>query len=394
MDPVRNPFVPGAGTPPPELSGREDILERARVTLARIQQGRSAKSFLLVGLRGVGKTVLLNKIQEMAEDSKYKAFMIEAHENKKLPELLIPCLRQVLFALDRYESLSVQVRRGLRVLKSFAGALKVTYGEVEVGLDIDPETGAADSGDLEADLPELFLAVAQAAAARQTAVAIIIDELQYLSEAELSALIMAIHKVSQRQLPLVLIGAGLPQLVGLSGRSKSYAERLFDYPPVGALNPDDARAALVEPVKREGVTFEDDALATIISLTEGYPYFLQEWGYHSWNLANDTPITKSTVECATKSAIKSLDQSFFRVRFDRLTPREKDYMYGMARLGAGPHRSGDIAIELSVKVNSVAPVRSSLISKGMVYSPAHGDTAFTVPLFDQYLRRTLPDSRA
>ena len=251
MDPVRNPFVPGAGTPPPALAGREDVLSKAAVTLARIRQGRSSKSFLLIGLRGVGKTVLLNRIQEMAERDGYKAVLIEAHENKYLAALLVPHLRQVLFALDRFENISEHVKRGFRVLKSFAGAIKVKMGEVEVGLDVDPERGSADSGDLEADLPDLLLAVAQAAGSRQTAVAIIIDEMQYLDEDELSALIMAVHRVAQKQLPLVLIGAGLPQLVGLTGKSKSYAERLFDFPVVGALKKVDAQNALQEPVKRE-----------------------------------------------------------------------------------------------------------------------------------------------
>jgi hypothetical protein len=259
-----------------------------------------------------------------------------------------------------------------------------------VGLGIDPEQGRADSGDLEADLAELFAALGEAALDRKTAVAVLVDEIQYLSEPEMSALIMAVHRVSQRRLPLVLVAAGLPQLVGLAGRSKSYAERLFQYPPVGPLSEPDAVAALQDPAKQEGAAFTQDALREIVRQTQGYPYFLQEWGYQAWNLAEKSPIDKAVVERARNAAIQKLDESFFRVRFDRLTPREKDYLRALADLGPGAHRSGDIADRLGIKVQSSAPLRSGLIRKGMIYSPAHGDTEFTVPLFDDFMRRTIP----
>ena len=387
MDAVTNPYAPGAGTQPPELAGRDDILQRTKITLARVQAGRPAKSFMLVGLRGVGKTVLLNKIQELAESSNYISTLVETPENKSLPDLLVPSLRKILYRLDSKEKVNISVKRGLMILKRFAKAIKVSIGDIEIGLDIDTVRGTADSGDIESDLPDLFEAVGEAAKSRGVAVAIIIDEVQYINEAEFSALIMALHRISQKQLPLILIGAGLPQLVGLAGRSKSYAERLFDYPKVGPLSNDDAKLALLEPARREGVSYTPEALSLAIDLTKGYPYFLQEWGYHSWNCAEHSPITAKDVEAATVAALNSLDESFFRVRFDRLTPREKDYLFAMAALGEGPHRSGDIAIQLDVKVESIAPVRSSLIRKGMVYSPAHGDTAFTVPMFDDYLHR-------
>lgn len=390
MDPIKNPFVPGAGTPPPALTGREDVLGKAEVTLARIREGRSAKSFMLIGLRGVGKTVLLNRVRDMADKRGYKATLIEAHEDKHLSELLIPPLRQILMSLDRMENASEQVKRGLRVLRSFVSGLRVKVGELELGLDGDAERGTADSGDLEADLAELFTAVGEAAAARGTAVAISIDEMQYLSEQELSALIMAIHRLAQRQLPLVLVGAGLPQLVGLSGKSKSYAERLFDFPAVGALGIDDARNALQKPVRDENVEFTNEALDEIIRVTQRYPYFLQEWGHHAWNMAEESPISLAVVQRSTNAAIQSLDESFFRVRYDRLTPREKTYLRAMAELGAKPQRSGDIAELMRVGVRSVAPLRSGLIKKGMIYSPQYGDTAFTVPLFDEFMKRMIP----
>ncbi len=393
MDALKNPFSPGAGSPPPELAGRDELIEHARVVLHRVRAGRYEQSLMLVGLRGVGKTVLLNKVRTLAEELEYSIAMIEVTEGRSLPELLVPVLRQILFQLDAMAGVSSKVKRGLRVLRSFVGAVKVKVADLEIGLDIDPEKGAADSGDFEADLAEMFVALGEAALDRRRAVAVIIDELQYLSEAEMSALIMAIHRVAQRQLPIVLVGAGLPQLVGLAGRSKSYAERLFTYPDIGPLAPDDAKEALRGPARAQGVDFTDGALDELVAVTHGYPYFLQEWGYQAWNLAPGSPIDADVIRRATTAAIKKLDGSFFRVRFDRLTPREKEYLRALAELGPGAHRSGDIADALGVKVQSVAPLRSGLIRKGMVYSPAHGDTAFTVPLFDEFMRRTMPDWR-
>lgn len=394
MDPLHNPFSPGAGSPPPELAGRAHILEQARITLGRIKAGRSERSLLIVGLRGVGKTVLLNRIRELAEQADYRSVFIEAHEGKPLPALLLPPLRQLLIALDRMANVSEKAKRGLRVLKSFFNGVKVKYQDIEIGIDIDAEPGIADSGDLEADLSALFLAVGEAAADRKAAIALIIDELQYLSEDELSALIMAMHQISQRQLPVVLIGAGLPQLVALSGRAKSYAERLFQFPELGPLPPADAIAALQEPVLEQKVRFTDESLDEIIRQTQGYPYFLQEWGYQAWNLATKSPIEIAVVRQATEESINRLDNNFFRVRFDRLTPREKEYLRALAELGEGPHRSGDVADQLGVNVQSVAPTRNALIKKGMIYSPAHGDTAFTVPLFGDFMKRIMPQKPA
>lgn len=389
MNPLRNPFSPGAGSPPPELAGRSDILQRAELALARIKAKRSEKSFLLVGLRGVGKTVLLHKIETLAADSGYKPIMIEAREDKKLAELLIPYLRQLLYMLDVGEMVSDKVKRAYRVLKSFV--IKVSpEGGLELGLDIDPEKGTADSGDLEADLAQLFIVLGEAAQDRNTAIAIIIDEIQYLNDQELGSLIMAVHKITQKSLPLIVIGAGLPQLLGKAGNAKSYAERLFDYPEVGPLKDDDAKQALQQPVTKEGVAFSEDALNEILRVTEKYPYFLQEWGYQSWEMAIASPISVDVVKEATVAAIKRLDKNFFRVRFDRLTPRERDYLRAMAELGKGAHRSGDIAELLGLQVQRVAPFRSSLIKKGMIYSPAHGDTEFTVPLFVDFMKRSMP----
>jgi AAA ATPase domain len=346
---------------------------------------------LLTGLRGVGKTVLLNEIEHLATAQAYRTIAIEAHEGKPLGPLLAPHLRRILFELDRIAKVGDKVKRGLAVLRSFVGGLKLTVHDVAVSLDIEPETGTADSGDLEIDLPNLIAAIGEAAEDRKSSLAIFIDEIQYFNQKELGALIMAMHKVQQRQLPIVLLGAGLPILPGLAGESKSYAERLFSFPDVGALSASDAAKALQDPAHAAGVDFESTALDEVYRLTKGFPYFVQEWGYQTWNLAVSSPITKQIVKRATATVIPRLDQNFFRVRYDRLTPGEKNFLRAMAELGPGAQRTGDIADALGVKVTGLGPVRARLIKKGMIYSPAHGDMAFTVPLFNEFMIRAIPD---
>ena len=390
MDPIKNPFSPGAGSPPPELAGRAPVLEQARVLLGRVLMGKAEKSLMLTGLRGVGKTVLLNEVRRMAQEVGYRTVLVEAHEEKALGPLIAAPLKAVFFDLDRMAQTGDRVKRGLRVLRSFLGGLKVKVGELEIGLDIEPETGAADSGDIEIDLPNVFEALGEAAKEKNSAVAILIDEIQYLSQKELGAIIMAMHRMQQRQLPVVLLGAGLPVLPGLAGESKSYAERLFAFPDIGALSEADANQAISEPAVQEGVTLTAAALTETYRLTKGYPYFIQEWGYQMWNLAVTSPIELELVQSAAEAVVRRLDQNFFRVRFDRLTPGEKNFLRAMAQLGSGAIRSGDIANCLGVNVNSIGPVRAKLIKKGMIYSPAYGDIAFTVPLFDEFMKRAMP----
>lgn len=391
MDVVRNPYAPGAGTPPPELAGRADLILEATTALKRLAAGRSTQSLIMVGLRGVGKTVLLNRIEEIATESGCRVSLIEAHEGKSLPELLAPQLRSILYGLSNFEGAKDLARKGLRGLKGFLDGLHVTINDMDFGLSIESERGLADSGNIEADLPELIVVVAQAAKAASKSIAILIDELQYLSEKEFSALIMGVHKVNQKNLPLIVIGAGLPQIRALAGDSKSYAERLFRFPDIGALKHQDAIDALQQPAKSEGAQFEDAAIEHILAITERYPYFLQQWGYTSWNISESNLISLSTVRTADALAIAELDKSFFQMRFERCTPSEKRYMRALAEFGAGKQRSGEIADVLGLKVQSVAPTRNALIKKGMIYSPAHGDTEFTVPLFDQYMRRAMPE---
>ncbi len=390
MDPVRNPFSPGAGSPPPELAGRDKIREHVRIAIARIRAGRPAKSVLVVGLRGVGKTVLLERMRSDAEASGAYTVRIEVPENRSLPALLAPQLRLVLLRLSRVEAAKDFAQRGLRAVAGFAKALKLKFSDIEVGLDFDPEPGLADNGDLEVDLTALLEEVGHAARKADTAVIIFIDELQYLESNQFAALITALHRCAQTNLPLTVVGAGLPQLRGLAGNAKSYAERLFDYPMIGPLSPADAEQAIVKPVNGEGVEVTAEAVAGIIAATRGYPYFLQEWGKHAWDVAERSPITAAQVDEASVQAVAALDESFFRVRFDRLTPTGKRYLRAMAELGPGPHRSGDIAQMLGKTVNSLGPLRQSLITRGMIWSPSHGDTAFTVPLFDEFMKRIMP----
>lgn len=391
MDPVRNPYSPGAGSQPPELAGRDQLIQRTAIALDRIRQGRAARSFVFYGLRGVGKTVLLNRIRNDADGRGFATIHIEAPENRSLPSVLAPNLRALLLRLSHKDRAKDLLQRGLRAVAGFAKALKVKYADIDFGFDFPIEPGLADSGDLELDLKDVLEASALAARQCETAIVLFIDELQYVAEEQLAALITALHSASQKQLPITMVAAGLPQLLGQMGRAKSYAERLFEFVPIDRLDAYAAQLALRRPAEKENVRFEQDAVTEILGETQGYPYFLQEWGKHAWNSAAEDRIGIDDAKNATIDALAELDASFFRVRFDRLTPAEKQYMRAMASLGAGPHRSGDIAARLGKKVTAVAPVRNSLMAKGMAYSPAHGDTAFTVPLFDGFLKRTMPE---
>jgi len=338
----------------------------------------------------VGKTVLLLKLNQIAESEKFDVIWVEADERKSLAELLVPGIRKALVTISAVESAKELARRGLGVLLSFIRTVKFSVGDAELGLTIAPEKGVADSGDLAADLLELMLALGQAARAAKKPVIILIDELQYLTPTELSALITSIHRINQLVLPVLMVGAALPQIRGLAGTAKSYAERLFKFPEIGPLEEKDAIAAIQNPAGEAGVEFEKAAVHHILKRTGRYPYFLQQWSYEAWNIAEGRVVRARDAICADDKAIEALDDGFFQVRFDRCTPSEKKYMLALAVLGSGTQRSGEIANLLKVKSASVAPTRNSLIKKGMIYSPAHGDTAFTVPLFDQYLKRVVP----
>lgn len=389
MDPRENPFAPGAGSQPPELAGREKIIVDVSIALHRIRNGLSAKSVLMVGLRGVGKTVLLNRLKNDAEAQGLVCVQFEAAENRNLPAMIVPSLRTALLKLDRIAGVTDTAAKAMKTLGSFISSAKLKYEGMEFGFSLGQEVGSADSGDLDYDLTELLLAVGIAARDKQTAVVLFIDELQYVSGEQLAALIMALHACSQKQLPIAMVGAGLPQLVGNAGKAKSYAERLFDYPVIGALSSVAATEAIQRPAISKNISFSDEAISEILEQTHGYPYFLQEWASHCWAVCEKSPVSVDDAQLATQLAMTQLDSGFFRVRFDRCTPMEKTYLRAMAEIDQRAPRSGDIATLMKKEVNQVSPLRQSLIAKGMIYSPAHGDTAFTVPLFADYMKRTM-----
>ncbi len=385
MDPYRNPFAPGAGSRPPELAGRDEILKTAKIACGRALLGRNARSMMLHGLRGTGKTVLLNEIGRIAEAQGYFISKIEAPEHQSLAGLLYPEMRKVLRALSTIEAAKQLAMYGLKGLRGFASIFKIEVAGAEIG--IEPEPGLADSGDLQFDLPDMFTALGKAAQAGSKGWVLLIDEVQYLSDPDLSALIVAIHRMSQEGLPVIMIGAGLPQIARLAGEAKSYSERLFLYPGVGALDPAAAKRAVEKPIVDEEASISPDALSEIVTRTQGYPFFLQEWSSTAWDNAEGPEITKQEVNDAYAETIASLDDGFFRVRLDRLTPRETEFVTVMAALGDGPYAMNDIARVLKKKLSSLGPVRANTISKGMIYSTEHGFLDFSVPLFADFMRR-------
>jgi len=390
MERLRNPFTPGAGSPPPELVGRDSLRADIAISIGRLRLGRYAKSTLMVGLRGVGKTVLLDQLRIDAELEGIVTVRAETPERRSLPALLAPQLRTALLKLSRVEAAKHAAVRGLGTLASFVKRLRVKYHDLELSFDTEPIEGEADSGDLEIDLTALMERVGEAAKAAGNALILFLDEVQYLPEEQFGALIAALHRCAQMRLPVGVIGAGLPQLRALAGDAKSYAERMFDFPAVGQLTNEEAREAILKPAAAENVEYTEDALAEILSRTQNYPYFLQEWGKHSWDVAKGSPITKDDVIVASSTALAALDASFFLVRFDRVTPAERKYLRAMAELGPGMHRSGDIAAVMGKKVSMLGPIRERIIAKGMIWSPNHGETAFTVPLFDDFMKRIMP----
>ena len=388
MKATHNPYNPGAGVPPPELAGRDNLVEIANVAIARAKAGRPAKSAIMLGLRGVGKTVLLNAFEAIAEEQGCQTALLEIDPGTPLAQQLAPQLQHILHRLDRVKKAGNEVQKAFGALRAFASMFKATVGDVDFGFAVTPATG-----DLSIDLTDLFVAIAEAAKKRDTAVILLIDEIQYLQKDDLSALIMALHKIAQRQLPLLLFGGGLPQLAKLAGDAKSYAERLFDYPPIGPLDAAGARVALSAPAEREGVKYAKDALDYVIEQTGGYPFFLQVWGSHCWDTAQKSPITLADAKRASETAIAALDEGIFKVRLARLTERQKAYARAMADFGAEPVNSSDVANAMNLSLSQAAPIRDELIKKGMAYSPERGLIGFTVPKFDEYMRRAMPATK-
>jgi hypothetical protein len=385
MDPYRNPFAPGAGSRPPELAGRDTILEMARISCGRAIGGKNARSIMLLGLRGTGKTVLLNEIGRNAEQQNLLVSRVESPEGESLARLIYPEMRKVMRSLSGVEAAKQIASRGLAGLRNFASIFNIEIAGIE--LSVAPEPGLADTGDIQYDLPDLFLLIGKAAKAADRGWVLLIDEVQYLSDADLSALIVSLHRMSQEGLPVLLIGAGLPQVARLAGEAKSYAERLFHYPPVGALDPEFAAQAIEKPIIEEGAKIDDDALRTIVNKTKGYPFFLQEWASVIWNNSAGPTITIEDAEFCYNETLALLDEGFFKVRIDRLTKAEVQFVKAMAKLGDGPYAMSDIAHAMGRTQKSLGPARSNIISKGMIYSTDHGYLDFSVPLFADFMRR-------
>lgn len=386
MDKIINPFSPNAGSRPPELAGREAVFEDIRVFLGRLPLKRSVQSVLFTGLRGVGKTVLLNEIVHLAEQQgNVLPVYLEASENRPLGEMLASPLRMALLKIDRMKGAKEKVRRSLAGLRNFVGTIKVKFGDV--GIELEPAAGLADSGDLQFDLIELLSAVADAAADRKMGVVLLIDEVQYVSGDEFGALVMAMHRMQQKGLPLAMVGASLPILPGLAGEAKSYAERLFVFPVIGALPEDASTKALRQPFAEAGVGIDEDAVRMIYRRSGGYPYFIQEWGYQLWNFVEHGPVTLDDAKMVDSVVAEQLDNNFFRVRMERLTTSEKAFLRTMSELEGPEIKMADISKRLGISQQALGPRRSALVKRGMIYSPAHGLVAFTVPLFDEFLRR-------
>jgi AAA ATPase-like protein len=390
MDAISNPYTPGSGVAPAELAGRDEIRAIGRVAIERIRRGLPAKSLLMVGLRGVGKTVLLDRMRRDAEATGIQAVRLEESGSRSLPALLAPELRLALLRLSRLEASRESAILALRALAGFASALNSSFPDIEVGLDYEPEPGLTDSGILRQDLQTLLESVGTATQRAQTAVVLFIDEMQFVAAAELAALAHALQRCAQRGLPIGLVGAGLPQL-RLAGEAGTHAEQRFDILELGPLSSPAAAQALLKPAADLHVELEEAAVANILAATQCHPYFLQELAKQTWDVAPQSPITLQDTRHAARFALASLDETFFRTRFNHLTRAEKKYMRAMAELGPGVHRSGEIAAALNRPVTSLGPARSQLIAKGMIWSPGHGDTAFTVPRFDEYMRRSWPD---
>lgn len=385
MDPYLNPFAPGAGSRPPELAGRDDVLKQAKVACRRAITGKHARSQMLLGLRGTGKTVLLNEIKKIGQEENLLTSTIESPENTSLPRLLVPEMRKVMRSLSVVETAKDLANHGLKGLRGFASIFKVGIAGLEVGVESEP--GLADSGNLEFDLPDLFEAIGQAAKAAGKGWLLLFDEVQYLSNDDLSALTVSMHRMSQFGLPVVFVGAGLPQVARLAGDAKSYAERLFAFPAIGALDESSATRAIRIPIEDEDAVITDEALKEIVTKTQGYPFFLQEWASKAWDHAEAPEINLAEVQETYGETIASLDEGFFKVRIDRLTKSEIQFVDTMAKLGDGPYAMVDIASAMNRKISSIGPARANIIKKGMVYSTDYGFLDFTVPLFADFLRR-------
>lgn len=387
MRPHDNPYTPNAGARPPLLVGRDDQLETFDVLLDRLRRGHTEQSMLITGLRGVGKTVLLTTFEERARARGWTTVEAEITKNTDFGGRMAQLVRRALLQAAPKARWKDRAKRAAAVLRSFQLTVSPD-GAVTGGIDVDALEGVADSGELAEDLTDLLVALGEAVSDHDTGIVFLFDEVQFLNTIEFEALIAALHKTVQRALPITLVGAGLPQLPRLAGEAKSYAERLFKFPRIGELSEAEAARALVEPAKALDVDYDEAAVSAVVEYTEGYPYFIQEYGNGLWDLTDQPPITLEDVRNARDAVEAKLDGSFFRVRAERTTELELRYMRAMAELGPEPQQAKDVAELLGRTSEQLGPTRSRLIDKGLLYTPGHGLAAFTVPQFDRYMRRS------
>jgi hypothetical protein len=384
MDPLQNPYAPGAGVRPPQLAGRDGDLDAFRVVLERVGRGLPERSLMIAGLRGVGKTVLLLEFQSLAEQYEWSTAKLEGRTGISLRGGIGRAVHLLLRSLNRRHRLEHRFERLLRILKSFVVTASPS-GEFAFKLDVDPEPGSADSGDDEIDLTELLVEVGKAAASVQTGVAVFIDEMQDLPHSDLGAVVGAFHEISQQQLPVLIVGAGLPHLPQELSESKTYAERLFRYRRVDSLARPAATEAIVVPAQRLGVEFTPGAIEAVLDASGGYPYFIQAYGKHTWDVADRSPIDLEDVQLGSTEARRELDVGFFGTRLDRATPKEREYLQAMAELGEQPAGTGAVAAHLGKPAGNLSVARDQLLKKGLIYSPDRGLVAFTVPRFGEFI---------
>lgn len=392
MDPRQNPYTPNAGAKPPVLVGRQGEMEAFEVLLDRLRAGRTEQSMIITGLRGVGKTVLLTEFGRIAADRDWVAIEMEIakHDDDQFRLELARECRKALLSIAPRQRWGERARRAARILRSFSMSID-PGGRLTMGFEVDALEGYGDSGFLDSDIQDLMVSLGEAASEHRTGVILLFDEIQLLAASQFEALIVAIHKTVQRSLPFVLVAAGLPQLPALAGEARSYSERLFRFPGIGSLNDDEARLALSQPAAELRLEFLDEAIEVGLDFTEGFPYFIQEFGQAAWNLADAPQVTASDAEQARLVVEEKLDANFFRVRLDRTTELQQAYLRAMAELGPEPQRAAAVARVLNRTTQQCGPIRSQLIEKGLLYTPQHGYAAFTVPHFDRHLKRTIPE---
>ncbi len=380
-----NPYRPGAGMSPAYLAGRDNTINEAQNILQAINYGYSARSVVYYGLRGVGKTVLLNYIENLADEMDLPSEYMEIAERDRSFQYQIALhIYKLINRLSLLKNIESHIKKALSILKAFT----IKYGCDDISIEVNSANGISDTGNLANDMTELFLALGVIAQKQKKGVVLFIDEVQYIKDDEFEALMEAIHRTNQKNYPIVIFSAGLPKIAKIAGDVKSYAERLFDFIEIDSLNNEEAKLALIEPAKRFQINYTDEAVNKIIEITQGYPYFLQEYGKWVWECKKEESIIDiKIVNKAYDKFEQSLDKAFFKVRHDRATAREIEFMTAMVACEKLPCSTKEIANIMGESIQAISPLRAQLIHKGFIYAAKRGEVDFTVPQFDKYLKR-------